>query len=130
MGNDGKRVTELELKILQQIWEQQGAATVAEIIENWPDRGKPGYTTILKTLQKMDQKAIVKHRRDGRRYLYSSLVSKEEVSRNRLDSIIDRVFSSNRLSFAEYFVESSDFTREELERLKDLISRKEEEQEC
>ena len=130
MGNDGKRVTELELKILQQIWEHGGAVTVAEIVEHWPDQPKPGYTTILKTLQKMEQKAIVTHKRDGRKYLYSSLVSKEEASQNRLDSIIDRIFSSSRLSFAEYFVKSSDFTAEELERLKDLITQKEEERKC
>ncbi len=130
MGSNGKKVTELELRILQQIWENDGDVTVAEIVDNWPEERKPGYTTILKTLQKMEQKAIVKHRRDGRKYLYSSLVSKEEASETRLDSIIDRIFSSNRLSFAEYFVKSSDFTAEELERLKDLIAEQEEERKC
>lgn len=130
MGNDSKKVTELELKILQQIWENGDGTAVAEIVEKWPDRKKAGYTTVLKTLQKMEQKGIVKHHRNGRKYLYSALVSKEEVSQNRLDPIIDRIFSSNRLSFAEYFVESSDFTAEELERLKDLIIRKEAERKC
>jgi len=127
MGTDRKRVTELELRILQCIWEQGGTATVAEIVEDWRDAKKPGYTTILKTLQKMEQKETVKHQRDGRRYLYSSLVSREEISKNRVDAIVDHMFSSNRLSFAEYFVNSSDFNPEELKQLRNLITRKEKE---
>ncbi|MCP4750970.1 MAG: BlaI/MecI/CopY family transcriptional regulator [Proteobacteria bacterium] len=128
MNNDGTKVTELELKILQQIWEKGKAMTVAEIVEKWPDKKKPGYTTVLKTLQKMEKKAIVGHRREGRKYEYFSVVSKEKVTQNRLNSIIDRMFSSSRLSFAEYFVRSNDFTAEELGKLKELIIDKEKEE--
>ncbi len=125
MSNDNTKVTELELKILQQIWEYKNAITVAKIVENWPEVKKPGYTTILKTLQKMEQKDIVGHKQDGRKYKYYSLVTKDNVTQNRLKSIIDRMFSSNRLSFAEYFVTSADFTPEELEQLKKFIEEKE-----
>ncbi len=131
MDNDNTKVTELELKILQQIWEQKKAMTVAKIVEKWPEEVKPGYTTILKTLQKMEQKEIVGHQRKGRKYEYFSLISKEKVTQNRLNSIIDRMFSSSRLSFAEYFVQSNSFTAEELGKLKDLIIKKEkEDQKC
>ncbi len=127
MNNDNTKVTELELKILQQIWEQKKALTVAQIIEKWSTIKKPGYTTILKTLQKMEQKNIVGHQKNGRKYKYYSIVTKEKVTQNRLKSIIDRMFSSNRLSFAEYFVSSNDFTAEELRRLKEFIKEKERE---
>ncbi len=127
MGNDNTKVTELELKILQQIWEKEEALTVAQIVENWPETRKPGYTTILKTLQKMEQKEIVGHRKDGRKYRYFSRVTKEDVTQSRLSSIIDRMFSSNRLSFAEYFVASNDFSADELRELKRFIEEKESE---
>lgn len=125
MGFDTTQVTELELKILQNIWAEQGAMTVAEIREQWPDSQKPGYTTILKTLQKMEDKQIVGHEKEGRRYRYFARVTREEVTQKRLSSIIDRMFSSSRLLFAEYFVRSSEFTPEELEQLKALIREKE-----
>ncbi len=124
---DNTKVTELELKILQQIWEQDKALTVAQIVEQWPEVKKPGYTTILKTLQKMEQKKIVGHHQEGRKYKYYSVVTKENITQNRLKSIIDRMFASNRLSFAEYFVKSNDFTTRELEKLKKLIKDKEKE---
>lgn len=125
MKTDTTKVTELELKILQHIWEAESAVTVAQILEKWGGAQTPGYTTVLKTLQKMEKKKIVGHERSGRRYRYFSNVTREDVTRNRLSSIIDRMFSSNRLLFAEYFVKSSDFSADELDQLKAFIREKE-----
>ncbi|HEX5420044.1 MAG TPA: BlaI/MecI/CopY family transcriptional regulator, partial [Gammaproteobacteria bacterium] len=68
------KVTDLELLILQQIWEAEQPLTVGAIIERWPLATKPGYTTVLKTLQKMEAKAIAGHREDGKRYAYFAKV--------------------------------------------------------
>jgi BlaI family penicillinase repressor len=118
-------VTELELSILQQIWEQGNKATVNSILDNWPEAKRPGYTTILKTLQKMEQKGIVGHQSAGKKYVYFPKLSRAKVTRKRLNTIINRVFSGNKISFAEYFVNSSRFSPDELEELKKLISAKE-----
>ena len=87
----------------------------------------PGYTTILKTLQKMEKKGIVGHSSEGRKYLYFPKISKDKITGKRLGTIIDRVFSGNKLSFAEYFVNSNSFSSSELEELKGIISAKEKE---
>ena len=129
MTQENIAVTELELQILQQIWEQGNKATVNAIVENWQEAKRPGYTTILKTLQKMEQKGIVGHRPDGKKYIYFPKISKEKITKKRLNSIIDRVFSGSNLSFAEYFVNSCSFSPAELDTLKKLISAKEKEEE-
>jgi predicted transcriptional regulator len=129
MNKDNIAVTELELLILQQIWEQGDESTVNNIVESWPEAKRPGYTTILKTLQKMEKKGIVGHRPVGRKYVYFPNVSKEKVTKKRLNTIIDRLFSGSKLSFAEYFVNSSGFSPTELEELKKLIQAKEHEKE-
>jgi len=128
MTQENFAVTELELQILQQIWEQGNKATVNAIVENWPEAKRPGYTTILKTLQKMEQKGIVGHCPDGKKYLYFPKISKEKITKKRLNSIIDRVFSGSDLSFAEFFVNSRSFSPTELEALKKLITAKEKEE--
>lgn len=129
MSQENIAVTELELQILQQIWEQGDEAAVNAIVENWPEDRRPGYTTILKTLQKMEKKGIVGHRPDGKKYLYFPRVTKENITQKRLNTIIDRVFSGDKLSFAEYFVKSNSFSPSELEELKQLIAVKENEEE-
>lgn len=126
--NDDIKVTELELRILQCIWQQEDAATVNTIIENWPEQDVPGYTTVLKTLQKMEAKALVSHKKQGKQHAYYSLVLAEQVTKGRLSTIITRMFSGNKLSFAEYFLQENEFSSEELNELKALIEEKEAQQ--
>jgi BlaI family penicillinase repressor len=128
MTKPAPQVTDLELMILQRIWEAQTAQTVNQIVQGWPDPKKPGYTTILKTLQKMEAKGIVRHHEAGRRYAYESLLARDEIADRRLDTIIDRMFSGSRVSFAQYFIESSDLTPDELQELKRLVARRQKEE--
>jgi predicted transcriptional regulator len=123
MKTDINRVTDLELKILQIIW-QNKHASVADIIENWPETKKPGYTTILKTLQKMEKKEIVGHRREGKKYLYYSHLTMNQVSKHRLDTIIQRIFIGNKISFANFFLDNSELDQGELEEIRRLLEEK------
>ncbi len=124
MNNDIK-VTELELRILQCIWQGNNSTTVNEVLEQWPDTETPGYTTILKTLQKMEAKSLVGHKRQGKQYAYFSQVNREQITEGRLSTIIKRLFSGNKLSFAEYFLQENEFSQSELEELKALLDEKE-----
>ena len=116
-------VTDLELTILQQIWEAGSPQTVNQILASWPGKTLPGYTTVLKTLQKMEAKGVVAHQEEGRRYAYSSRVDRSEIAQRRLTTIVDRMFRGNRVSFAQYFIESSELSADELGELKRLIAR-------
>lgn len=122
------KVTDLELTILQQIWEARDARSVSQILASWPHAKRPGYTTVLKTLQKMEAKGIVGHREEGKRYAYFSRVDREEVLERRLKTIVDRLFGGNRVSFAHYFIESSDLSADELQELKRLVTQRKKEQ--
>lgn len=118
------KVTDLELTILQQIWEAGDSQTVNQIIETWPEERKPGYTTILKTLQKMEAKGIVGHEEDGRRYAYFPVIEQEKIAAARLQTIIDRMFGGSKVSFARYFIDSSELSVEELEEVKRFVARR------
>lgn len=124
MTPDINRVTDLELKILQIIW-QENRCAVSDIIEKWQDSQKPGYTTILKTLQKMEKKGIVDHTKDGKRYLYFSKLTREQVSKNRLGTIIDRIFKGNTISFAQFFIDNSELDLEDLAEIRRIVAKKE-----
>lgn len=120
------KVTELELSVLQQIWNRNDQATVTEVLEGWLGK-KPGYTTVLKTLQKMEAKGIVGHRQDGRRYLYFPILKRDQVTESRLKSIVSQIFSGNKISFAEYFIKSSELNLDEIAELKKVIEIREKE---
>lgn len=126
MKTKSTKVTELELSVLQQLWNRKDQATVTEVLEGWSGK-KPGYTTILKTLQKMEAKGIVGHREDGRRYIYYPVLKKDQVTEGRLKAIVSQIFSDNKISFAEYFIKSSDLNLDEIAELKKVIANREKE---
>ncbi len=122
----GKRkVAELELKILGHLWELDNSATVQEIIDKWKEKEVPGYTTILKKLQVMEKKELVRHEKFGKAYKYIPVVSRKEVSRSRFDELLSSVFSNNRMEFAHAFFDDSNLSMEELKDIKKMIEDKE-----
>jgi predicted transcriptional regulator len=53
------------------------------------------YTTILKFLQIMTEKAIVKRAEDGKRHVYRSALSKERVQRDMLRDLAETAFQGS-----------------------------------
>ena len=64
--------TDRELEVLKVLW-RHGEATVREVYQHINEGGaKLAYTTVLSLLQVMEQKGLVRHRRNGKAYLYAA----------------------------------------------------------
>lgn len=122
-----KKLTELESKILKVIWHHGSRASVNEILEKWDGEKKPLYTTVLKTLQIMEQKELVDHEKKGRSYVYFPLVSKKEISGGLIKNLLSTFFGNNKVALATTFIGDEKLNREEISALKELIAQKEKE---
>lgn len=123
MGND---ITDYELRVLSHIWDLGGRAQVNEILGAWTlgddEERKPGYTTVLKTLQKLEAKGIVSHAPGpGRAYVYVVLISRREGSKDRLRQLVQTVFGGDRLEFAHAFFDEVGLTETEVTELKEIL---------
>jgi predicted transcriptional regulator len=118
----GLSVTDFELKVLSVLWAQGGQATVQSVLENWDSNDPPGYTTILKTLQKLEAKGSVTHEQGpGRAYTYVATVTRREATRNRFSQLIGTVFRGDPLAFTHAFLEQTDLTDAEIDELRGLL---------
>ncbi len=70
--------TDAELEILNVLW-VRGASTVRQIHE--AVGGKSGYTTTLKLMQIMADKALVKRDESQRSHIYQAAVSQEQTQK-------------------------------------------------
>jgi predicted transcriptional regulator len=122
-----KKITDLELKILQRIWQIQNRACVQEVLDSWKGGNKPRYTTILKTLQIMEKKGFVTHEKEGKAYKYIPTVTQKEISRKRMNEILNGFFSGNKPAFVNRFISDNDLCLEEIEKIKKLLDEKEKE---
>jgi predicted transcriptional regulator len=110
--------TALELKVLHRLWDLGNTATVNEIIADWPDKKVPGYTTVLKVLQIMEEKGYVTHRRAGRSYRYTAVLKKEEQSRGRLTELLQSFFKGDPVRLMNALIAEQDLSPKEIREMR------------
>jgi predicted transcriptional regulator len=94
MGTKTPKPTDAELGILRVLWEQ-GPSTVRQI-QQVLDRARPtGYTTVLKLLQIMTEKGLVRRDETERRHVYRVRFSEEQTQQQLLGDLLDRAFAGS-----------------------------------
>lgn len=116
------RLGELQLRILQVLW-RSGSSTVAQVQEALGGRDL-AYTTVATMLRKMEERSLVRHAVEGRRFLYHAAVSETEVRRSMSDDLVDRVFEGSLAQAVSHLLETREVDAGELDRLEQLIQQR------
>lgn len=96
-----------------------GSGTVAEVREHLV--GDPGYTSVLKMLQILEEKGHVRHVREGRAYRYFPTVAPEDAGRTALGRVVDKIFHGSAELTLARLVEDRPLTRGELDRMRRIL---------
>lgn len=112
-------LTEAELRLMEVLWDKRHA-TVAEVTEALPPP-PIAYNTVLTTMRILEQKGYVSHKEEGRAYLYTPLVGREEAAQSAVGLLLNRFFANKSAELALRLIESERPTEAELQRLKSLI---------
>jgi predicted transcriptional regulator len=115
---DGASFTERELDIMSVLW-REGSGTVAEVKDELPD--DPGYTTVLKMLQILEEKGMVRHEREGRAYRYYPRVAQEEAGEHALRRVVDKIFQGSAELAVARLVKNTKLGPGEIERMRALL---------
>jgi predicted transcriptional regulator len=76
---------------------QAGEATAAEVLERMP--GPPSYTAVRTMLGILEDKGLVEHRSEGRRYVYKARISSRVEGQSAFERVL-RVFFGGSLEQA------------------------------
>lgn len=112
---------ELQLAIMKVLWQRQ-EATVGEVHAALHEERGLALTTISTMLVKMEQKGVVDHRSEGRRFVYYPLVSEGEVRRTMVGELTERLFQGDVTALVSHLISHHDVDSDELARLKNLIA--------
>ena len=116
------RLGDLQLKIMKVLW-RIGQASVAEVHEHLV-ADRLAYTTVATMLRKMEDRDLVRHREEDRRFIYEAAVEEADVTRGMSDDFLDRLFEGSLSSAVSHLLETRDVSREELAELERLIKRR------
>jgi len=104
-----------------------GQATVSDVLEHLPD--PPSYSSVRTLLRILEEKGVLRHTENGRRYLYLPVVSRERARRSALRGVLQNFFGGSRASLIAELVDETEsgLSPEEAELLQKLIRRESEE---
>jgi predicted transcriptional regulator len=114
--------TDSELEILAVLWER-GPSTVRDVFDTISTRRKTGYTTVLKLLQIMAGKGLVKRDERQRTHIYRAALAEGQTHRRLLRDLLDRAFGGSRQKFMLSALDASGATPAELDAMRELLAR-------
>ncbi|CAN5840942.1 BlaI/MecI/CopY family transcriptional regulator [soil metagenome] len=113
--------TKSELDILSILWEKD-AATVREVYESISERKPTSYTTVLKLMQIMFEKGLVKRDDSNRAHIYSAKHPQEQTQKNLVSDLLEKAFRGSALKLVQHVLETKPASAEELAEIRQLIN--------
>jgi len=113
--------TESELEVLQILWEH-GPSSVRSVNEKLNEKRTVGYTTTLKIMQIMTDKALVTRDTKTRTHIYHADVQEGETQSSLLDSFIQKTYRGSAMRLVMQALGNKEASHEELAELKALIN--------
>ena len=121
--NQSSSPTPSELAILQILW-KDGPSTVKHIHEKLSEEKEVVYTTILKTMQVMSERGMLRRTAKGRKHIYQAAVDQDDTQDQLLDRFLDKTFSGSASKLVLKALGNYNASKEELDLIKQFIEKK------
>jgi BlaI family penicillinase repressor len=92
-----KRITDAELDVMEALWGAGKPLTASEVGELVDADRDWSQATVKTMLSRLVTKGVIEHREDGRRFLYSPVLRREDYVGNESRRFVERLFGG-RLS--------------------------------
>jgi BlaI family penicillinase repressor len=119
------RLSKLEFQLMEALW-TQGEVSIREILETFPAKRKPAYTTIQTTIYRLEAKKVVRRvKKVGNFHIFAAVISRNDAQRTlvyellalfggRTQPVMAHLIESGKLTLAH--VKEAERTLRELER--------------
>ena len=124
MSGERPQPTPAELSILRVLW-RRGKSTVRDVQEEL-NRGRPkasptGYTTVLKLMQIMTDKGLVRRDESQRTHVYEAAASEEHTQGRLVRDLLDRAFGGSAQKLVLQALSARKATPQEIAEIRSLL---------
>lgn len=113
--------TERELDILKVLWERD-EATVRDVYEALRDRLPIVQNTVQAFLRTMEDKGLVRHRLEGRTFIYEPIFRPQQTKQHLAEQLLQRAFDGAIDQLVQSVLDLRQPTEDELTRLEQMIA--------
>jgi len=117
-------LTDLQLSVMKALW-QIGEGGVGEIVALLAADGKElAPTTVATLLQRLSKQGWVKHRKNGRQFLYRAKVNQQDAAKGVLQRVLSSFFGGRVSALTAQLLESEELSADDLKEMRKLLKGK------
>lgn len=113
-----RQLGQLEAAVMARLWDWQRPAAVREVLEDLVKERPLAYTTVMTVLDNLHSKGLVERTKDGRAFLYSPVLTREEHTAGLLEEVLSS--SADRGAALMHFV--GNMSGHEVEELRSALA--------
>lgn len=118
----------LESAVMDVVWSRSEAVSVGDVHAALPREHQVAYNTVKTTMERLAEKGILSRAKQGKAYLYTAAVTREELERRIVSATLDRLVERFPQAVASFFVRPAPgLSDEKLALLQEAIERAQEE---
>lgn len=113
------RVSESEKLVMEILW-QESPLSSTDVVNRLREHGW-NEKTVKTFLNRLVKKDVVSFEKDGRRYLYSPIVERDDFLLSESEGFLNKVFKGDMRELLATFVQNKQLSSQELDYLKELL---------
>jgi predicted transcriptional regulator len=114
------KLSKLELQVMEALW-TRGASSVREILEAFPEKGRPAYTTVQTMVYRLEEKgAIRRTKKIGNAHIFEAVVSRSSAQRRLIDELL-AFFGGSSQPVVAHLIESGNLTLDDVKEAEQLL---------
>lgn len=118
-------LTDAELRIMRVLW-ARGESAVMDIVKAIT-RPELARNTVMTTLGVLERKGYVRHRVEGRTFIYRAVVGEDAVRGSALDSVLKRFFNGSAEQLVVKLLDGKFVSEADRKRIQQILDEAEEE---
>jgi BlaI family penicillinase repressor len=116
------KLTKLELHIMEALW-SQGASSIREIQEAFPERNRPAYTTVQTTVYRLEAKGALRRvKKISNAHIFEAAISRNAAHRRLIDDLLV-LFGGRTQPVMAQLIESGRLTLEDVREAQKALRR-------
>lgn len=116
-----KPISQAELSLMDIVWRESPLAA-SEIAQRLPQDNSWNIRTVKTMLARLVDKEVLTTSQDGRRYLYTPLVSKSDYAKRATRSLSDRLFGGRAAPLVAHLADGKGLSEDDIAELEALIA--------
>lgn len=115
-----QKLTRLELQIMEALW-THGACSVREVLEFFPEKDRPAYTTVQTTVYRLEEKGAVRRaKKISNAHIFEAVVTREAAQGRLIDDLLS-LFGGRVRPVMAHLVETGQLTLDDVKDAKRML---------